>query len=63
MTGRELCELLNISFEEIVEYRILEQQENLSYLLDRLWAIKEVREGFLARISNANSENEDINYG
>ncbi len=25
MTGRELCELLNISFEEIVEYRILEQ--------------------------------------
>lgn len=51
MTGGELCELLGVSFEAIVEYRILEQQENLAYLLDRLLAIDEVRKGILERLN------------
>lgn len=51
MTGRELCELLGIDFETIVEYRVMEQQENLSYFLDRLVAIPEVRKGLIARLS------------
>jgi hypothetical protein len=52
MTGRELCELLGISFDHIIEYRILEQQENLSYLLNRLLDIDEVRQGLTARLSD-----------
>ncbi|HEX8220248.1 MAG TPA: restriction endonuclease [Chloroflexia bacterium] len=51
MTGNELCELLGIDFQTIVEYRVLEQQENLSYFLDRLVAIPEIQEGLTARLS------------
>jgi hypothetical protein len=44
LTGRELCELMGIDFESILEYRKLQQQENLEFFLTNLSNIHEVRE-------------------
>ncbi|HQI57952.1 MAG TPA: hypothetical protein PKZ06_02510 [Candidatus Pacearchaeota archaeon] len=36
MTGKELCALLDINFEQIVEERISQQKENLNYFFEEL---------------------------
>jgi len=46
MTGRELCELLELDFEEIVEERKEHQEENLEYFVNELKKIPEIAEGF-----------------
>lgn len=44
MTGREFCELLEINYEEILEARRHDQEENVKYFLDALLRINEIRE-------------------
>ena len=42
MTGRELCELLGLDFNEIVEQRKEHQKENLEYFVSELKKISEI---------------------
>ena len=44
MTGREFCELLEINYEEILEARRHDQEENVKYFLDELLRIDEISE-------------------
>lgn len=50
LTGRELCEILNISYDEIIEIRKTDSQENLDYFIDELLKISDVRERILHKI-------------
>lgn len=42
LTGRELCEILGIDFDEIIALRKQDAKENLDYFVDELLAIPEV---------------------
>ena len=44
MTGKELCDLLELDFDEIVKERESEQEENFNYFIDKLIEIPEVKE-------------------
>lgn len=50
MTGRELCEILSINYDAILEQRRRDMQENLDYFVDQLLGIEEVRELILSKI-------------
>lgn len=47
LTGRELCNLLQIDYEKIVKTRQADAESNLRYFLKELVKIKEVREELL----------------
>jgi hypothetical protein len=42
MTGRELCELLSLNFDKIVEERKKHQKENVTYFISELLKIPEI---------------------
>lgn len=44
MTGRELCDLLGLDFEEIVEDRKENQEENMEFFINELKKISEISE-------------------
>ena len=44
MTGRELCEILNISYEDIIEERKKDAKANIEYFYQQLMAIPAIRE-------------------
>lgn len=50
MTGKELCELLKIDYNSIVDYRKKDVEENFEYFLDELVKIPEILEGIKKRI-------------
>ena len=47
LTGRELCNLLQIDYEKIVKTRQADAESNLRYFLKELVKIKEVKEGLM----------------
>jgi hypothetical protein len=44
MTGKELCELLKLDFDKLVQERKKDQKENLDYFVEELKKIPEVME-------------------
>ncbi|MCY4209017.1 MAG: hypothetical protein OXD29_13875 [Roseovarius sp.] len=46
MTGREFCELLEIDYNEIVEMRKSDQNDNMNYFMEELTKIKEIEQYF-----------------
>lgn len=46
MTGKELCEILNISYEEILEERKKDAKANMEYFYQELMAIPAIKELF-----------------
>lgn len=44
MTGRELCQLLNIDYQEIINIRKNDMEENFNYFIEELLKIPEVLE-------------------
>lgn len=44
MTGKELCKLLNISYDEIIEIRKQDGEENFIYFIEQLLNIPKVKE-------------------
>lgn len=46
LTGKELCEILNIDYDEILELRKKDREANLQYFLDELYKIDDVRNYF-----------------
>ena len=50
LTGRELCEILNIDFDDIVRTRTQDSIENFDYFINKLLEIPEVREVIKAKI-------------
>ncbi len=44
MTGKELCELLGLNFNEIIEERKEHQEENLNFFVEELKKIPEIKE-------------------
>ena len=50
LTGRELCEILNIDFDDIVRTRTQDSIENFDYFINKLLEIPEVREAIKAKI-------------
>lgn len=51
ITGKELCNLLGIDFNEINETRNTDQQANIDYFLEKLVDIPEVHQRLLGRLS------------
>ena len=54
LTGRELCTLLNIDFEEIRMLRTKDQQPNLEYFINKLLEIPVIRNMIIEKLKNAN---------
>ncbi|MBE3023017.1 restriction endonuclease [Campylobacter sp. 7477a] len=50
LTGRELCEILSIDYEEIIQKRKRDMQENFDYFISELLGIPEVRAEIEAKI-------------
>ena len=50
LTGRELCEILNIDFDDIVRTRTQDSIENFNYFINKLLEIPEVKEAIKAKI-------------
>ncbi len=50
MTGRELCQILQIDYDAIIERRRRDMQENLNYFVEQLLNIEEVKELILQKI-------------
>ncbi|WP_270978177.1 restriction endonuclease [Campylobacter helveticus] len=50
LTGRELCEILGIDFDEMISLRNQVAKENLTYFIDELLAIPEIKAKIKARI-------------
>ena len=46
MTGRELCETLGISYDEIIEERKKDTKANIEYFYQQLMAIPAIKELF-----------------
>ena len=46
MTGRELCEILDISYDEIIEERKKDAKANIEYFYQQLMAIPAIKEMF-----------------
>lgn len=46
MTGRELCEILDISYDEIIEERKKDAKANMEYFYQQLMAIPAIKELF-----------------
>jgi hypothetical protein len=44
MTGKELCNMINVNYDEIIEDRKENQEENLNYFAQELKKIKEIME-------------------
>ena len=44
MTGRELCEILDISYDEIIEERKKDAKANMEYFYQQLMAIPAIKE-------------------
>jgi hypothetical protein len=43
MTGRELCDLIGVDYEQLCEFRAKDQRDNLLYFLKQLLDIPEIR--------------------
>lgn len=52
MTGRELCKILKINYEEIIEYRKKDMEDNFEYFIDELIKIPEVLNELKNKINN-----------
>lgn len=52
MTGKELCDVLKISYEEIIAGRKKDEEENLEYFITELLRIEEVRQRIIEKLSN-----------
>ena len=61
LTGRELCNILNISYDEIVELRKKDAEENFNYFIDKLLENLEVKRIILERLLNEAREEQDNN--
>lgn len=61
MTGKELCEILNVNYDIIREKRQKEQPENLRYFITELLKINDVRKIINELWKNKNETNEDKN--
>ena len=46
MTGREFCEILGIDYDAIVKMRREDTEDNFKYVVEKMFEIKEVRNGF-----------------
>lgn len=56
LTGKELCDILKISYNEIVELRKRDAKENLEYFIDNLLDISEVKKMVLERLLTETNE-------
>lgn len=63
ITGRELCHLLGVDYDEIVQLRKTDQQANFAFFLDELLRIPEVREELEARLSPSEGGGIDLIVG
>lgn len=52
LTGRELCEILHIDYDEILQIRKIDIDDNFEYFLDELLKIEQVRVGIEQRLTN-----------
>lgn len=52
LTGREFCELLNIDYDYIIEYRKKDIDDNINYFLEELYKIDIIKDFFIKKINN-----------
>jgi hypothetical protein len=52
MTGKELCELLGLDYQAIIDSRVHQQIRNLDYFIDGLLKIDVVRETIIQKLRN-----------
>ena len=52
MNGQELCAVLNIDYNEILEIRKQDMQDNMNYFIDELLKIDEVRNKITEKLNS-----------
>lgn len=52
MTGKEICKILNIDYNEIINIRKIDTEDNFNYFIDELVKIPEVREKLIKKLKN-----------
>lgn len=50
MTGKELCDLLNINYNDIIEKRKIDMEDNINYFIDELIKITEVKDMIVKKL-------------
>ncbi|MBQ4472417.1 MAG: restriction endonuclease [Alphaproteobacteria bacterium] len=51
LTGKELCCILNLNYQQIVRQRNLDTQDNVNYFIDELLKISEIRNLIIKKIN------------
>lgn len=54
LTGKELCKILNVDYEEIVSSRKIDALENFDYFIDELLKIDEVQKKIIEKLNEMN---------
>lgn len=50
MTGKELCQILNIDYDEIIAMRKKDMSENIDYFVDQLMEIDEIKDKIKSKL-------------
>lgn len=59
MTGRELCRLIQIDYDAIVEQRRADAAENMEYFINKLLDIEDIRDRIKRRLEEIEAEETD----
>ena len=51
MTGKELCQILNLNYEEIINQRNNDAEDNIDYFIDELLKIDEIKQKIMSKIN------------
>ena len=60
MTGQELCTLLGLNYREIINSRLSNQIKNVSYFIDGILRIDELREMVIEKLKNPTKPTNDL---
>ena len=55
MTGKELCDLLNIDYYDIIENRKTDMKDNINYFIDELIKIDEVKDMIIKKLQETSA--------
>lgn len=56
LTGKELCELFNVDYDEIVSVRTSDQQNNLDYFINEILKISTIKNMVVKRLKGTKSD-------
>lgn len=53
MTGKELCQILNLNYEEIINQRNNDAEDNIDYFIDELLKIDDIKQKIIRKLKDS----------